>query len=293
MIKTILHSKNIHPRRWLNGIFSYSRYIGYIKPKLVDCGELEYLARRRLLSKSWQPRLLSKPVGKRLFVLSPHPDDESIGAGGLLWAHRDVSEIHFVVMTKGEKGGALGENPQGQELFKAKMAEARKSEFSKTASMLNAKSCHHLDFDEGKISCDSKTVNKLRSIVDAIKPDIIFIPWFLDDRTDHRDTNILYQKACSDLETMVLGYEVWSMLEPNAVFDISEYLDGKISLIKNYETQLRTVDYVNYAKGLASVRAFQYQVNPCRNGAVEAYLALPNHEYCDLMRNLYHNNAPL
>lgn len=293
MIKKVLHGRNIYPRRWLNGIFSYSRYIGYIKPKLINCDEEEYLARRKFLSKSWQPRLLPMPVGKKLLVLSPHPDDESIGAGGLLWAHRDISEIHLVVMTKGEKGGALGEDCRDQELFKAKMAEARKKEFSKTASMLNAKSRHYLDFEEEKILRDSKTANKLRSIVNAIKPDVLLIPWFLDERADHRDTNILYQKACSDFEFMVLGYEVWSMLEPNAVFDISEHLEGKASLIKNYETQLRTVDYVNYAEGLARVRAFQYQVNPYRNGAVEAYLALPNREYCDLVYNLYHNDAPL
>lgn len=293
LIKKVLHNRNIHLRRWINGIFSYSRYIGYIKPKLAGCDEREYSVRRKLLSKSWQPRLLSAPVGKKLLVLSPHPDDESIGAGGLLLAHRDISEIHLVVMTKGEKGGALGKDCRDPELFKAEMAEARKREFSKIASTLNAKSLYHLDFEEEGILCDSKTVNKLRSIVETIRPDIVLIPWLLDDRTDHRDTNVLYQKACSDFEFMVLGYEVWSMLEPNAIFDISEHLEGKTSLIKNYETQLRTVDYANYAEGLAKVRAFQYQVNPYRNGAVEAYLALPNREYCDLVHNLCHNDAPL
>jgi LmbE family N-acetylglucosaminyl deacetylase len=287
IIRKFLPGSNIHPRRWLDGIFSYSRYIGYIKPRLINCGEEEYLARRKLFSKGWQPRLLRTPVGKRLLVLSPHPDDESIGAGGLLWAHRAISEIHFVIATKGEKGGALSESREDRALFRSRMAEARKKEFSKTASMLNARSCHYLDFEEGKIPRDSKTANGLRSIVNAIKPDVLLIPWFLDDRTDHRDINILYQKACSDFECMVLGYEVWSALEPNAIFDISEHLNGKISLIKNYETQLRTVDYVNYAQGLAKVRAFQYRVKPHRNGAAEAYLALPNREYCDLVRNLY------
>ncbi|MCX5686484.1 MAG: PIG-L family deacetylase [Candidatus Omnitrophica bacterium] len=236
---------------------------------------------------------MSAPIGRKLLVLSPHPDDESIGAGGLLWAHRDISEIHFVVMTKGEKGGALREDCQDPEFFKARMAEARKNEFSKTASMLNVKSCHYLDFEEEKILCDSKTADKLRLIINAIKPDVLLIPWFLDDRIDHRDTNILYQKACSDLEAMVLSYEVWSMLEPNAVFDISEHLEGKLSLIRNYETQLRTVDYISYVEGLSKVRAFQYQVNPHRNGAVEAYLALPNREYCELVHNLYPDDAPL
>jgi LmbE family N-acetylglucosaminyl deacetylase len=114
------------------------------------------------------------------------------------------------------------------------------------------------------------------------------LPWFLDGHGDHRRTNFLYSRACGDLEATVLGYEIWSMLEPNAVFDITEYLADKLSLIRNYPSQLRTVDYVGYASCLATVRAYHAALQPFRSGAAEAFVALPNREYCELVCKLYH-----
>jgi hypothetical protein len=42
------------------------------------------------------------------------------------------------------------------------------------------------------------------------------------------------------------------MLEPNAVFDIAKHMNGKLSLIRNYPSQLRTVDYLGYTSCLAT-----------------------------------------
>jgi hypothetical protein len=77
------------------------------------------------------------------------------------------------------------------------------------------------------------------------------------------------------------------MLEPNAVLDIIAHLADKLSLIRNYPSQLRTVDCVGYASSLASVRAYQPGFRPLRSGAVLSFVAFPNREYCELVRELY------
>ena len=66
-------------------------------------------------------------------------------------------------------------------------------------------------------------------------------------------------------------------------------VEEKLNLIRIYETQNRTVDYLNYIKGLAKVRAFHTPVNQKRNGAVEGFWAVGNKEYCDLVCNFYGN----
>lgn len=277
----------MHPRRWWMGLMSYHRYLGYIKPFLKADSEEEYFIRRKAVSKSWAPRRLSFPVAHKILVISPHPDDESIGAGGLLWAHRDVSEIHFIVLCKGEKGGRLEGPYENTGQYKLKLAAARKDEFYKTSSALKARSCHFFDFPDGEIPCSQNEADKLRDLVKKIDPDIVFLPWLFDDWPDHRRANALYALGCADLEYMVFAYEVWTMLEPNAIFDISGHIDGKRSLIKNYESQLRIIDYLSYCEGLSKVRAFQYSNCPDKGGAIEAYLALPNNEYCELARYYY------
>jgi N-acetylglucosamine malate deacetylase 1 len=282
-IKRLLHRNGIHPRRWLTGFVSYPRFLGYVKPQLMTASEEELLVRRKLLTRAWEPRQLTAPIGKRIVALCPHPDDESIGAGGLLLAHRGHSEIHLVCLCKGDRGGEL-ESPEAD---KSQLVETRKAEFRKTAETLNATSVRHLDYPDGAIPCSPEAIEQLRAVIKDIQPDMVVLPWFLDGHPDHRRANVLFAWACSDMEAMVLGYEIWTMLEPNAVFDITPYLPEKLALIQNYRSQLRTVDYVNYADGLARVRAYHAALSTHRSGAAEAFLALPNHEYCEMVCQLY------
>jgi len=286
-IKVLCQRHGVHPRRWLTGFVSYPRYLGYIRPHLLNATEEEFRVRRQLLAQAWEPRALVAPVGKRLLALCPHPDDESIGAGGLLLAHRNIAEIHLVCLCTGEGGGSIAGADADPETTKRMLVEARKAEFAKTAEALGAVSVRHLDFPDGGIPCSTEAVEKLRSIMDEIRPDVVLLPWFLDDHVDHRRANALYSWACADMDATVLGYEIWSLLEPNAVFDITAHLPGKLALIQNYASQLRTVDYASYASALARVRAHHAALHPLRAGAAEAYVALPNRAYCELVHALY------
>ncbi len=277
-----LHSRDVHPRRWLAGVLSYSRYLGYIRPQLLGGTEDEYRIRRRLLAYAWQPRFLAAPVGKRILAISPHADDETIGAGGFLLAHRKTAEMHLVCLADGAGGGRGDpENPDPNALVKA-----RREEFLQTARVLGAASIHFLEFPDGRIPVTEDAARRLRKIVCDIRPDVVLMPWFLDGHIDHQNANRLYERACADVDAIVLGYEIWTMLEPNAVFDITDVLEEKRALIQNYRTQLRTVDYEQYAAGLAHVRAYQHGVGRLRSGAAEAFVALPNNDYCELVRML-------
>ena len=153
--------------------------------------------------------------------------------------------------------------------------------------MLKARSCHFFDFPDGRISFDPAHVERLGLLIKQIRPDVVLLPWFLDNLPDHRRANILFAWACPDLELSVFSYEVWTMLTPNAVLDITDYLEGKLSLVRNYVSQLRTVDYEGYCIGLSRVRAFQFSARARRHGAQEAYFALPGQEYCALVRQYY------
>jgi LmbE family N-acetylglucosaminyl deacetylase len=192
-------------------------------------------------------------------------------------------------LCKGDGGGSLGDaDVSNADVNRAALVVMRRVEFQRATTALRAVSVQYFDYFDGDIPCSStREIERLRSVVRDIRPDVVLLPWFLDGHVDHRRANVLYARACGDLEATVLGYEIWSMLEPNAVFDITEYLAAKLSLIQNYTSQLRTVDYVAYASSLAQLRAFQVGLHPRRSGAAEAFVALPNSEYCELVRELY------
>jgi len=281
-IRTTLRRHQISPRRWLTGLCGYARYLGYVRPQLLQGSEAEYRVRRQMLAHGWEPRKLVPPLGKCILALCPHPDDESIGAGGFLLAHKDIAEIHLICLCDGGAGGSLGSKDASTDSMK----EVRRKELRKTAEDLRAHSIKHLDFPDGHISIDVSAIAALRAAVLAVKPDVVVLPWFLDDHIDHRSANLLYARACFDLDAIVLGYEIWSLLEPNAVLDITDHLQNKLRLIANYPSQLSTVDYVQYASALAHVRAYHAAITPLRSGAAEAFVALPNREYCELVSNL-------
>jgi LmbE family N-acetylglucosaminyl deacetylase len=275
------------PRRWLAAIFVYPRFMGYIWPQLLKSSESDYLVRMKLAKSGWRPKVLSAPVGKRILFISAHPDDEVIGAGGLLLAHQGKSAIHILCLTNGELGGALEHSLPNCAEFQRMMGQTRKAELQDVGSRVGADSIEFCNFADGSVSSDPDSISKVRAYVARIAPDVIVLPWFFDDHPDHRSANMLYAAACADFNCLVLAYEIWALLEPNAIFDISDMLDEKLELIKCYSSQLRTVDYLGYAAGLARVRAFHIPVRDDRSGAVEAFIALPNSEYCRLIEQLH------
>lgn len=285
MFRNILKKYSIHPRRWLLGLVSYSRFIGYIRPQLLSGNASNYNIWRRLYVTSWEPRELAVPVGKRILVISPHSDDEAIGAGGLLWAHRDAAEIHIVLVTDGAGFGHVPQTGQTVEQATEELINLRKHELQKTAAALNAKSIVYLDLPDGRVEIDESSVAKLRTVFDTVMPDIVIIPWFLDNHRDHRAVNKLFAQACTCPNALVLGYEIWQLLDPNAYFDITEHLDVKLSLIENYKSQIQQVDYTTFARGLAQVRGYQFIKGPGQKAA-EAFVALPAVDYCDIVNEV-------
>ncbi len=288
MIRSLKNRLGFHPRAILDSLLTYPRFLGKIKPRLLAATEAEALAYYQVLTKGWETAFLRAPIGRRLLVLAAHPDDESIGAGGLLLAHRGKCEIHLVNLFNGEGGGRLGqEKPADTPEYRAALASERRKEFEEAARRIGAASLRYLNLVDGQTLPNENDALRLKDLVSSVRPDVVLLPWYLDNQRDHRVTNILYAWGCRDLNCQILGFELWTPLHPNAVFDITDWIDEKARLIGLYRTQNESIDYAGYAKGLAAFRAFLCPIRPGRDGAAEAFFSLPNREYCDLVLSLY------
>lgn len=278
------------PRAALDALLTYPRFLGTIKPELMRTARTDLAARLGVMQASGWPKRLQPPIGRRLLALSPHPDDEAIGCGGLLLAHSGVAEIRIVNVYNGEGGGELPEGAWRDETdYKQRLVTAREKELDRAAQRLGATKVVRLGVSDCTGAPGSREIEALRREIVGFRPDVILLPWLLDNHPHHRLTNVLLADAAVDCDAVVLGYEIWSLLSANAYFDISEQIDKKLDLVSVYESQLRTVNYMAYARGLASIRAFHATIGSKRDGAAEAYFALPCRDYCDLVKQLGHS----
>jgi LmbE family N-acetylglucosaminyl deacetylase len=287
-IRDLAHRLRPHPRAIVDSFLSYPRFFGTIKPELLKSAPAEFEARLKSLRLSWWPKVLDCPLGRRILLLAPHPDDEAIGAGGFLLRHRGIADIFLINLFNGEDGGRLASDAwRDDAAYKSELVLERRREFEESARRLNATIAGFLDLPDGQRLPTVEDARRLRTLVDSVRPDVILLPWLLDRQRDHRVTNVLYAWGCRDLECAVLGYEIWDLLHPNAMLDIGPCLNEKLELIRIYRTQTATIDYVSMSESLARLRAFTNHVRPDHSGAVEAFLALPNRDYCDLVLAMY------
>ncbi|MCQ5146259.1 PIG-L deacetylase family protein [Enterocloster bolteae] len=177
----------------------------------------------------------------RILVVSPHPDDESIGCGALIAKYHDNIEI--LLITNGAKG-----NPEWD---KDTTIKVRCREFSIATKKVSK--CHILMLEDSTFSY----MDLRRQKFDYTKYNYIFVPNRHESHPDHVKT---YRFVCRILRRMnnkarILEYEVWTPLKKfNYFLDFSDYAQQKWNAINCYNSQLKHVDYINKIKGLNCYR---------------------------------------
>jgi LmbE family N-acetylglucosaminyl deacetylase len=122
------------------------------------------------------------PPGCRLVVVAPHPDDEVLGAGGLLaaTAHAGREQV-LVAVTDGQAS-----HPGSQLWPEAELRAQRRQESAVALRVLGAHACEvvRLGIDDGGIAAArAELAGRLAAIV---RPgDVVVSPWRFDGHPDH------------------------------------------------------------------------------------------------------------
>lgn len=225
------------------------------------------------------PDLIERPQGSRVVVLSPHFDDDVIGCGGTLRKHVKAGDTVTVIY--------LTDGRQGDPSFADKnlLSETRKEEAKKATALLGVQDLVFLDEPETKLRAAAGLLKKLGNIISEKKPDLLYIPSFLDNHIDHFEANRIVQQLSRriSLSCTVAAYEVWTPLMPNTMVDITAVAPEKEAALKQYGTQLKQVDYLSTTLALNRYRA---GVHLRGKGYAEAFLVMPLKEYVRLMDDL-------
>lgn len=227
--------------------------------------------------------LVWEPGRERVVVLAPHMDDEVIGCGGTLARHVACgAEVTVVFLTDGRRGGRLDPEEQAQGLsltaVRKREAHAALADLGISAPPL------FLDAEDGRLGVTTALETRLRQLLLATQPQIVYLPFLLEEHPDHRAVSALLARAVSgtSLDFLCHGYEVWTPLFPNCFVRIDTTIEIKRKALLRYRSQLADTDYLHAALGLSAYRSNAFIDRSCRYAEAFCALALPNYlELCD------------
>lgn len=82
----------------------------------------------------------------------------------------------------------------------------------KAAGILGVSDITFLDVEDGRLRVEPRVSLQLRQLLEQRRPDIVYLPFFLDNHRDHRATSsvLLSATAGTGLDFECRGYEVWT-----------------------------------------------------------------------------------
>ena len=213
---------------------------------------------------------------KKVLVIAPHPDDETLGCGGTLYRHiHKGDEIYWLIVT-----GISVEHGWSKDKINERAREiAIVAEKFKFTEVFNSQQ-PTTKLDTLPVS---DLIAKLVEIYNQVKPEIIYMPFVKDVHTDHQLTAQAVQSTIKWFRyphiKKVMMYETPSETEfnfiedrtfhANVFVDISKYLESKIETMKIYESEVAEFPFPRSEKTIRSLAAFRG--SQCGFEAAEAF----------------------
>lgn len=202
-----------------------------------------------------------------ILAFGVHPDDVELGCSGTILASiAEGKKVGIVDLTQGELG------TRGS-------AEIRKEEAAAAAKVLNVSVRENLKMADGFFENDEQNKRKVIEVIRKYKPEVVLCNAPEDRHPDHGRSSKLVEDAAflsglRKIETFENGekQEAWRpkylfhylqdrFLQPDFIFDISDYFAKKLESVLCYKTQFYNPDlnepetYISRPEFFDAVRA--------------------------------------
>ncbi len=170
-----------------------------------------------------------------ILAIGAHPDDIEFSCVGFLLKQKKLgARVHFLIMSKGEKGN----NGNGAQRFAEQEAAQSLSQFD---------SLHFGAFKDGEIGFCPETIGFIEKMICEINPDLILTHYPEDWHQDHIQTALSTRAACRNVPKLWY-YRSYSAVNfnPQIYVDISEEASAKRELLEVFRSQIDK----NFSKGI-------------------------------------------
>jgi LmbE family N-acetylglucosaminyl deacetylase len=156
-----------------------------------------------------QARALDTADLRRLIVVAAHPDDESLGAGGLIaQAAHSGAAVTVVIATAGEAS-----HPQSPTVRPAALAAIRRAEVTAAIAVLAPTAqVHQLDLGDGRLggSVPALVDEILSAVGDSVEGTWLVAPWREDRHPDHAAASAAARQVATLTGCVLLEYPLWA-----------------------------------------------------------------------------------
>jgi len=234
-------------------------------------------------------KVVNKINFKNVLILSPHPDDDSLGMGGFIKKMTsNGAQVHVAYFCDGSgglpEGRGEGEEVGGNPVVRRdnNLVATRRQEATAAAQILGISETVFFGYQDGKLASGTSATKAMADLIERVKPDIIFLPSFLDNHGDHRVTNEIFINSSQTLsgDFPVWAYEIWTPIFANRLVDISLYIKTKGEAIAAHQSQIKTR---RYDKAIIGLNQYRAEINGL-GGYAEAFFAVPLKIYKELYR---------
>ncbi len=201
----------------------------------------------------------------KVLIISPHPDDETLGCGGTLLKHRERGDkVFWLIMT------SISEDLD----YTESKINTRESEIQQAAGAYEIEDFFNLDYPTTKLDTlpIGDVVSDISRIIDRVEPNSIYLPNRSDIHTDHE---ITFRAAMSALKSFrkssvdqIAMYETISETEfgsylaerafqPNMFVDITDFIEGKKKIAKIYDSEIGQHPFPRSERNIEALATFR------------------------------------
>jgi len=190
---------------------------------------------------------------RTILAVGAHPDDMELGCAGTLALHSlRGDKVYLLVLTKGEASGD---------------ADVREKECRESAKILGSCDLFMGGLPDTKVSDGRETIDVIESILDRVKPDVIYAPSSKDTHQDHRNAGYAVLSACRRCRVILLyeGASTQRDFNPQVFIDIRDTFQKKLEATRAFGSQVGNKGMYSKAmkavEGLAKFRGYQAGVD--------------------------------
>jgi glucosamine-6-phosphate deaminase len=200
----------------------------------------------------------SLPKDKNVVVISPHPDDSAIGAGGTMSLLTENNDVTTFVMAAGHRANM-------PKLNKTERIRKRRDEANNEADVLGVK-CEFLNLGfYNKDAVTDADVEKVYSKLAKIKPDMVFMTTANDPHPTHQmSTEIAVRAVKRYVAEAKTTLELWNYESPWGLFQPGSFnalvqlpakaMRRKLKAVRQHESQVKRTPFDKVSEAMSVMR---------------------------------------